>query len=329
MIFLRSPHGKNIDCGVNFLTDIKGLCARLINAGVDSDRILLDEPMSRHTTFRVGGPADMMLCARSGSEIALVLKLAADEGIPAYIVGNGSNLLVRDGGIDGIVIQIGAQMSGITIEDTHVYVQAGCLMSRVSAECARAGLTGFEALGGIPGTVGGAAAMNAGAYGSEFKDVLVSATVLDGNDVLTLTLDDMQMGYRTSRVLRDGMTVTGVELALSHDDTANIRARMDDFTARRRAKQPLNLPSAGSTFKRPEGYFAGALIEECGLKGVRVGGAQVSPMHAGFIVNVDGATAQDILDLIYVVRSKVHMAHGVWLEPEVRILGRQKRAGGD
>ena len=198
-------------------------------------------------------------------------------------------------------------------------------MSRVSEECLRAGLSGFEALGGIPGTLGGAAAMNAGAYGSELKDVLVRATVLDGGAERTLELSDMQMGYRTSRVLREGMTVTAVEMELSYGDADEIRARMDDFTARRRAKQPLSFPSAGSTFKRPEGYFAGPLIEECGLKGVRVGGAQVSPMHAGFVVNAGGATAKDVLDLIYVVRTKVHMARGVWLEPEVRILGREKR----
>ena len=198
-------------------------------------------------------------------------------------------------------------------------------MSRVSAECLRAGLAGFEALGGIPGTLGGAAAMNAGAYRSELKDVLVRATVLDGGAERTLELSDMQMGYRTSRVLREGMTVTAVEMELSYGDADEIRARMDDFTARRRAKQPLSFPSAGSTFKRPEGYFAGPLIEECGLKGVRVGGAQVSPMHAGFVVNAGGATAKDVLDLIYVVRNKVYMARGVWLEPEVRILGREKR----
>ena len=167
--------------------------------------------------------------------------------------------------------------------------------------------------------------MNADAYGSELKDVLVRATVLDGGAERTLELNDMQMGYRTSRVLREGMTVTAVEMELSYGDADEIRARMDDFTARRRAKQPLSFPSAGSTFKRPEGHFAGPLIEECGLKGVRVGGAQVSPMHAGFVVNAGGATAKDVLDLIYVVRNKVHMARGVWLEPEVRILGREKR----
>ena len=307
------------------MSNIDRLYARLTDAGVDLDRLLRDEPMSRHTTFRVGGPADLMLCANSGAEIACALKLAGEEDVPAYVVGNGSNLLVRDGGVEGLVIQIGSNMSGIRIDGTHVYAQAGCIMSRVSAECLRAGLSGFEALGGIPGTLGGAAAMNAGAYGSELKDVLVRATVLDGGAERTLELSDMQMGYRTSRVLREGMIVTAVEMELSYGDADEIRARMDDFTARRRAKQPLSFPSAGSTFKRPEGYFAGPLIEECGLKGVRVGGAQVSPMHAGFVVNAGGATAKDVLDLIYVVRTKVHMARGVWLEPEVRILGREKR----
>ena len=194
-------------------------------------------------------------------------------------------------------------------------------MSRVSAECLRAGLSGFEALGGIPGTLGGAAAMNAGAYGSELKDVLVRATVLDGGAERTLELSDMQMGYRTSRVLREGMTVTAVEMELSYGDADEIRARMDDFTARRRAKQPLSFPSAGSTFKRPEGYFAGPLIEECGLKGVRVGGAQVSEKHAGFVVNVGGATAANILNLVALVQRTVLERTGIVLEMEPRVLG--------
>ena len=290
--------------------------------GVSPDRLIKDEPMSRHTTFRVGGPCDLMLYAQCGCEIARALNMAREMGIPACVVGNGSNLLVRDGGIEGLVVQIGAHMSDISIDGTRVSVQAGCLMSRLSSECARMGLSGFEALGGIPGTVGGAVAMNAGAYGSEMKDVLVSATVLDRGEENQLTLKELDMSYRTSRVLRENMIVTGAVLELKKDDCDAIRARIDDFTARRRAKQPLNMPSAGSTFKRPEGYFAGALIEGCGLKGASVGGAQVSTMHAGFIVNAGGATAKDILDLIELVRQKVHAENGVWLEPEVRILGR-------
>ncbi len=304
------------------MSNIDILYSRLIAMGVSPDRLIKDEPMSRHTTFRVGGPCDLMLYAQCGCEIARALNTAREMGIPACVVGNGSNLLVRDGGIEGLVVQIGAHMSDISIDGTRVSVQAGCLMSRLSSECARMGLSGFEALGGIPGTVGGAVAMNAGAYGSEMKDVLVSATVLDRGEENQLTLKELDMSYRTSRVLRENMIVTGAVLELKKDDCDAIRARIDDFTARRRAKQPLNMPSAGSTFKRPEGYFAGALIEGCGLKGASVGGAQVSTMHAGFIVNAGGATAKDILDLIELVRQKVHAENGVWLEPEVRILGR-------
>ena len=306
------------------MSNIDRLYARLTDAGVDLDRLLRDEPMSRHTTFRVGGPADLMLCANSGAEIACALKLAGEEGVPAYVVGNGSNLLVRDGGVEGLVIQIGFNMSGIRIDGTHVYAQAGCLMSRVSAECLRAGLSGFEALGGIPGSLGGAAAMNAGAYGSELKDVLVSATVLDGAGAeRTLGRDELEMGYRTSRVLREGWTVTAVELELNEGDAGEIRARAEEFAARRREKQPLSLPSAGSVFKRPEGHFAGALIEQCGLKGTRVGGAQVSWLHAGFIVNAGGATARDVLDLIELIQLKVRLSAVVELEPEVRVVGRE------
>ena len=304
------------------MSNIDILYSRLIAMGISSDRLIKDEPMSRHTTFRVGGPCDLMLYAQCGCEIARALNMACEMGMPACVVGNGSNLLVRDGGIEGLVVQIGTHMSDISIDGTRVSVQAGCLMSRLSSECARMGLSGFEALGGIPGTVGGAVAMNAGAYGSEMKDVLVSATVLDRGEENQLTLKELDMSYRTSRVLRENMIVTGAVLELKKDDCDAIRARIDDFTARRRAKQPLNMPSAGSTFKRPEGYFAGALIEGCGLKGASVGGAQVSTMHAGFIVNVGGATAKDILDLIELVRQKVHAENGVWLEPEVRILGR-------
>ena len=304
------------------MSNIDILYSRLIAMGVSPDRLIKDEPMSRHTTFRVGGPCDLMLYAQCGCEIARALNMAREMGIPACVVGNGSNLLVRDGGIEGLVVQIGAHMSDISIDGTRVSVQAGCLMSRLSSECARMGLSGFEALGGIPGTVGGAVAMNAGAYGSEMKDVLVSATVLDRGEENQMTLKELDMSYRTSRVLRENMIVTGAVLELKKDDCDAIRARIDDFTARRRAKQPLNMPSAGSTFKRPEGYFAGALIEGCGLKGASVGGAQVSTMHAGFIVNAGGATAKDILDLIELVRQKVHAENGVWLEPEVRILGR-------
>ena len=306
------------------MTDIDRLYEYMRALGVEPKRLLRGEEMARHTTFRIGGEADLMLCASGGAEIAGALSAARELGLPAMIMGNGSNLLVRDGGIAGLTIQIGPAMSGLEFAGTRVRAQAGCLMSRVSAECQRRGLSGFEALGGIPGSLGGAAAMNAGAYGSELKDVLVSATVLDGAGAeRTLGRDELEMGYRTSRVLREGWTVTAVELELNEGDAGEIRARAEEFAARRREKQPLSLPSAGSAFKRPEGHFAGALIEQCGLKGTRVGGAQVSWLHAGFIVNAGGATARDVLDLIELIQLKVRMSAGVELEPEVSVVGRE------
>lgn len=302
---------------------IDRLYKRLIAGGIAPERVLIDEPMSRHTTFRVGGPADIMLCPANGGEIALAFSAAAELGIPAMVMGNGSNMLVRDGGIEGLVVRIGAEMSDVEVNGTHVRAQAGCLMSRLCAECTRHGLAGFEALGGIPGSVGGASAMNAGAYGSEFRDVLVSAKVIMDGRERELSLAELDMGYRTSRVLREKLIVTGVELELRQSDEESVRALADDYAARRKAKQPLSMPSAGSTFKRPQGYFAGALIEGCGLKGTRVGGAQVSWMHAGFVVNAGNASARDVLDLIELIKTKVRLSAGVELEPEVRVLGRE------
>ena len=303
-------------------TVIERLCESLVAQGMSPAQLLRDEPMARHTTFRVGGPADLLIDARSARDISLALAAAREYAVPAMVIGNGSNLLVRDGGIAGVVVRIGEGMAQLEFEGARVRAGAGCLMSRLGAECARRGLAGFEPLSGIPGTLGGAAAMNAGAYGGELKDVLASATVLRDGREEELSLAEMELGYRTSRVLREGLIVTGVCLQLRPDDPEAVRARTDEFTARRRAKQPLSLPSAGSTFKRPEGYFAGALIEQCGLKGTRVGGAEVSWMHAGFIVNAGGARARDVEDLIDLVRTKVRLSTGVELEPEVRIIGR-------
>lgn len=307
---------------MRYLNAIDRLFDALTGRGISPERLLRNEPMARHTTFRVGGPADLMLSARSGGEVALALEAAREAGAPALVMGNGSNLLVRDGGIAGLVVRVAEDMAALEFEGTRVRAGAGCLMSRLGAECARRGLAGFEPLSGIPGTLGGAAAMNAGAYGGELKDVLVEAEVLRGGRIERMGRDELAMGYRTSRVLREGLVVTEVVLELSSGDTAEVRARTDEFAARRKAKQPLSLPSAGSTFKRPEGYFAGALIEQCGLKGTRVGGAQVSWLHAGFIVNAGGASARDIIDLIELVRTKVRLSAGVELEPEVRVIGR-------
>lgn len=284
-------------------------------------QLLRDEPMSRHTTFRVGGPADMMFFPAMEAQVVEALRLAGAYRVPALVIGNGSNLIVRDGGVIGLVIVLGERMSKIEIEGDVLTGQAGASLARVAAAAQAAGLSGLEFASGIPGTLGGGCAMNAGAYGGQLSDVLIDARVLLDGKVCTLTRNEMEMGYRTTFPLRNGGVVLSARFQLKRDDGEAILARMKDLNARRRDKQPLNYPSAGSVFKRPEGYFAGALIEQAGLKGAKVGGAQVSEKHAGFIVNAENATAQDVLALIDQVRKEVRERFGVDLETEVRILG--------
>ena len=284
-------------------------------------RVLMNEPMCRHTTFRVGGPADVMFFPQSSEELQRAMALARAQGADALVIGNGSNLVVRDGGVRGLVIVLGEHMARIGVEGACLRAQAGAMLARVSAAAQEAGLSGLEFASGIPGTLGGGCAMNAGAYGGQLSDVLSCAAVLLDGEVRTLSRDEMQMSYRSTLPLRVGGIVLEAAFELHADDPAEIMARMKDLNARRRDKQPLNLPSAGSTFKRPEGHFAGALIEGCGLKGARVGGAQVSEKHAGFIVNTGGATASDILGLIALVQRRVLAETGVALETEVRIVG--------
>ena len=287
----------------------------------ESRQILENEPMSRHTTFKVGGPADVLFLPESEAQLMQAMTAAREAGVPCIVIGNGSNLVVRDGGIRGLVIALGEGMADIVRSGNTLAAWAGASLARVAA-CAQAGgLSGLEFASGIPGTLGGGCAMNAGAYGGQLSDVLIDARVLLDGAVKTLTVDDMQMGYRTSLPLRRGGIVISARFALTPDDPEAIAARMRDLNARRRDKQPLNYPSAGSTFKRPEGHFAGALIEQAGLKGRSVGGAQVSEKHAGFIVNTGGATATDILTLIGVVQDAVEARSGIRLETEVRILG--------
>lgn len=285
------------------------------------DRLLENEPMSRHTTFRVGGTADLMFFPENGEEVCAALKLAAEAGVAAHVVGNGSNLIVRDGGIRGLTIVLGEHFSNICVEGNMLRAQAGAPLARVASAAQEAGLAGLEFASGIPGSLGGGCAMNAGAYGGQISDVLFSAEVLLDGKIITLSRDEMQMGYRTTLPLRQGGVVLSACFELRADDKAEIHARMKDLNARRRDKQPLNMPSAGSTFKRPEGHFAGALIEGCGLKGCAIGGAQVSEKHAGFVVNAGNATAEDILRLIAHVQKIVKDETGVDLEPEVRIIG--------
>ena len=285
------------------------------------EQILLDEPMARHTTFRVGGPADVMFFPASAEQITAALEAAAGLGVPALVIGNGSNLLVRDGGIRGLVVALGEGYSAVACEGETITAQAGASLARVAQAAQAAGLAGLEFASGIPGSLGGGCAMNAGAYGGQLSDVLLSAQVLLDGAVRTLSRDEMEMGYRTTLPLRRGGVVLSARFGLRRDEPEAIAARMRELNGRRRDKQPLNYPSAGSVFKRPEGYFAGALIEQAGLKGRAVGRAQVSEKHAGFIVNTGGATAGDVTALIALVQDEVEARFGVRLEPEVRILG--------
>lgn len=287
------------------------------------DQIKLDEPMARHTTFRVGGAADVFFMPESAEQVARALDAARAADVSAVVIGNGSNLLVRDGGIRALVIALGEGFSAIEVDGNVILAQAGAPLSRVAAAAQAAGLSGLEFASGIPGTLGGGCAMNAGAYGGQLSDVLIDAQVLMNGEIGTLSREDMQMGYRTTRPLREGGVVLSARFALEKGDPEAILARMKELNARRRDKQPLNLPSAGSVFKRPEGHFAGALIEQSGLKGRRVGGAMVSEKHAGFIVNAGGATASDVLALIGVIQDEVQARFGVKLETEVRVLGEE------
>ncbi|MDO5134930.1 MAG: UDP-N-acetylmuramate dehydrogenase [Eubacteriales bacterium] len=286
------------------------------------ERVLLGELMSRHTTFRIGGPADLFLLPKTGEDIRQIVKCCQEEGEPYFILGNGSNLLVSDEGYRGVVIQAFRNFSGIQVEGTCIRAQAGALLSGIASAAKNASLTGFEFAGGIPGTLGGAVVMNAGAYGGEMKDVIQEVTVLttDG-EVRCLPREDMAFGYRTSAVKEAGWCVLEAVLRLETGDPEEIRSRMQELTMRRVSKQPLEYPSAGSTFKRPEGFFAGKLIMDCGLAGYRVGGAQVSEKHCGFVINAGSATAADVCRLMKDVQDRVYEEFHVRLEPEVKFLG--------
>ena len=287
------------------------------------ENILRDEPMCRHTTFRVGGPADYFVTPQSVEEIRGILAVCRKENVPYYIVGNGSNLLVGDGGFRGVVLQIFKKMNDVRVEGERVTAQAGVLLSKVASAAYNASLTGLEFAAGIPGTLGGAVRMNAGAYGGEMKDVLKEVTVMsDAGEILTLPAEKLEMGYRTSVVKTKGYLVLGAVIVLEHGNQESIKARMKELTEQRVSKQPLEFPSAGSTFKRPKGYFAGKLIMDAGLRGYQTGGAQVSEKHCGFVINKDNATAADVCRLIRDVQDRVKEQFGVTLEPEVKFLGK-------
>ena len=286
------------------------------------EQIMLEEPMSGHTTFRIGGPAKIFVTPEDRRELAAVLALCRKEGCPWTILGNGSNLLVSDSGFAGVVIQIGKGFDQIAIEGEQMAAGAGALLAQAARQACRAGLSGLEFATGIPGTIGGAVVMNAGANGSEMKDILLSAQVLteDGSQ-REVSAGELELGYRTSSTLRNGWIVLGVRLRLQKGDPETIGQRVRELTAARKAKQPLEYPSAGSTFKRPEGFFAGKLIQDAGLKGFQIGGAQISEKHSGFVINRGGATASDVMELCRQVSEKVKAQSGVELEMEVKTLG--------
>ena len=285
---------------------------------------LVNEPMSAHTTLKLGGPADYMVFPRDGEEIAAMFREAAENGVPVTVIGHGSNLLVLDGGIRGLVICIGKNMRKITRDGNILKAQAGAMLGSAALEAAEAGLTGLEFASGIPGTVGGGVTMNAGAYDGEMAQVVTEVRGIrpDGTAV-RLSREEMDFGYRHSVVQEKDFIVTEVTFELKPGDPAMIRARMSELNTKRSEKQPLDLPSAGSTFKRPEGYYAAALIDQCGLKGYSIGGARVSEKHAGFLVNT-GTSSRDFLNLMKKVQAIVEERAGVRLEPEIRIVGTEE-----
>ncbi len=280
------------------------------------------ESMKKHTTFRIGGPADYLAAPETQEGICSVVRLCREKNWPFYVIGNGSNLLVSDQGYRGVVLQLYRNYSKIEVSGTEISAESGAMLSVIAKRAMEAGLIGLEFAGGIPGTLGGAVVMNAGAYGGEMKNVLVTATVFtQENEVREIPAQELDLGYRHSAVLPNGWIVLGAKLSLQPGSPQEIQACMEDLKQRRAEKQPLDLPSAGSTFKRPEGYFAGKLIMDAGLRGFKVGGAQVSEKHCGFVVNTGDATAQDVLELTREVSRRVQEQFGVTLEREIKLLG--------
>lgn len=286
------------------------------------ERLRAQAPLREYTTMRVGGPADLLVAPASEEELLRALSLAREADLPVCVIGNGSNLLVSDNGFRGVVVHIGKDFAGIRLEGTALHAQAGALLSSLARTAAENALSGLAFAAGIPGSVGGAVCMNAGAYGGEISQVLTQARVYDHGEVKTLSREQLDLGYRHSAVMENGWLVLSVEFSLQAGERAQIEDEMADLNRRRREKQPLQYPSCGSFFKRPQGYFAGALIEQAGLKGFSIGGAQVSALHAGFIINRDGATADDIYRLMRHVQNTVYAQSGVMLEPEVKLIGK-------
>ena len=296
-----------------FLTELENIMA--------GSGIFMEEPMKKHTTFRVGGPADVLV-QPDETALAAILALCRQYYVPYSFIGNGSNLLVGDKGIRGVVIEMTDPMGNIEVDGTKITAQAGAMLSKIANTAASNGLGGMEFAAGIPGSVGGAVVMNAGAYGGEMKDIVQNVTVLTREgEIRELEKEELGFGYRASVIKDRGYVVLGAELMLVPGDKEEILARMQELKNKRVEKQPLEYPSAGSAFKRPEGYFAGKLVMDAGLSGYAVGGAKVSEKHCGFLINAGGATASDVMELIRQIQAKVKEQFGVQLEPEIQFLG--------
>lgn len=292
-----------------------------------SDNVIKEADMSSYTTFRIGGIADYVVTPENEEQLAKLLHLIKEENVDFVVIGNGSNILVSDNGFDGIVIQLGDKFSSFVIKDkdesgVYVDVTAGMRLSRLGNELAASSIEGFEFATGIPGTIGGAVMMNAGAYGGEIKDIIKSARVIDfDGNVKELSRDELELGYRTSIIAKKNYIVISAVFDLKKGDREKIKSNIKELALKRREKQPLEYPSAGSTFKRPEGYFAAKLIEDAGLKGLSVGGAQVSEKHAGFVINKKDAKAVDVIRLTDEIKEKVYDKFGVKLELEIKTIG--------
>lgn len=296
---------------------------KLVNSGIPCEQVLRDEPMAKHITFRVGGAADLFITVNNVAELRTVLGILTEENAEHFLIGNGSNLLFTDEGYRGAVVKLDGEFGAIRAEGNKIYAGASSLLSRVAQVALENSLAGMEPVSGIPGSIGGAIFMNAGAYGGEMKDIVESVKLVscDGSEEFELSNSELDFGYRHSGIQESGAIVTEVVIALPSGDKEEIRANMLDFMERRNSKQPVNFPSAGSTFKRPVGGYAAALIDQAGLKGTSVGGAEVSEKHAGFVINKGGATATDVLELMKLIQKTVYDNSGIMLEPEVRIIG--------
>lgn len=295
----------------------------LFNEFYDINDIKIDEKLSEYVNFKVGGPADILLIPNSKEQVIKSIKICKENNIPFYLIGNGSNILVRDGGFRGVVLSL-KNVKNIYVDGEKIEAECGVMLKEVSDKAIENSLTGFEFACGIPGTIGGAVFMNAGAYDGEISKVIESAEVIDENcNIIRLSREELYFGYRSSLVMKKGYTVLSAVFKLEKGQVKTIKELIEDLTNKRESKQPLEYPSAGSTFKRPTGYFAGKLIQDAGLKGYSIGGAAVSEKHSGFVINKGNATAKDITDLIKHIQDEVKKQFGVDLHPEVRIIGEE------